>query len=76
MFDRTQSMLPKTATDISRALDILEERLFMLPVVMISKDPMTVSEALLDHLAWEMSVDVWSSDFSEDRKRRAIAASE
>lgn len=75
MFDRTQSMLPKTATDLARALDILEERLFMLPVAMISKDPMTVSEALLDHLAWENSVDVWDVDWPEDIKRSVVAMS-
>lgn len=75
MFDRTQSMLPKTATDLARALDILEERLFMLPVAMISKDPMTVSESLLDHLAWENSVDVWDVDWPEDIKRRVVAMS-
>jgi phage tail P2-like protein len=75
MFDRTQSMLPKTATDLARALDILEERLFRLPVAMISKDPMTVSEALLDHLAWENSVDVWDVDWPEDIKRSVVAMS-
>ena len=75
MFDRTHSMLPKTATDLARALDILEERLFMLPVAMISKDPMTVSEALLDHLAWENSVDVWDVDWPEDIKRNVVAMS-
>jgi len=75
MFDRTQSMLPKTATDLARALDILEERLFTLPVAMISKDPMSVSEALLDHLAWENSVDVWDVDWPDDIKRSVVAMS-
>lgn len=75
MFDRTQSMLPKTATDLARALDILEERLFLLPVAMISKDPMTVSEVLLDHLAWENSVDVWDEGWPVDVKRRVVQLS-
>jgi len=72
MFDRAQSLLPRTATDLAKALDILEERLFLLPVAMISKDPMAVSETLLDHLAWENSVDVWDVDWPEDIKRNVI----
>lgn len=75
MFDRSQSLLPNTATGLARALDILEERLFALPVEMISKDPMSVSESLLDHLAWENSVDVWDIDWPEDIKRDVIAIS-
>lgn len=75
MFDRDQSLLPNTATDLAKALDILEERLFALPVGMITKDPMTVPEALLDHLAWENSVDVWDVDWPEDIKRDVVAMS-
>lgn len=75
MFDQAQSLLPNTATDLARALDILEERLFALPVAMITKDPMTVSEALLDHLAWENSVDAWDTEWPEAIKRAVIAVS-
>lgn len=69
------SMLPPTATDLTKALDLLEERLFSLPVSMITKDPYTVSPGLLDHLAWEHSVDVWDSQWTEEVKRNVIAVS-
>lgn len=75
MFDRANSFLPVTATDLAKSLDILEERLFQLPVSMITKDPMTVSSALLDHLAWENSVDVWDTEWSDDIKRDVVAMS-
>jgi phage tail P2-like protein len=75
MFDVKNTQLPPTATPLAKALDILEERLFGLPVQMITKDPWTVDVALLDHLAWEHSVDVWDLDWPEDVKRRVIAAS-
>lgn len=66
-------MLPPTATPLAKALDILEERLFGLPVEMISKDPATADVGLLDHLAWEHSVDVWDMDWPEGVKRDVIA---
>lgn len=72
MFDQSQSMLPATATDLARSLDVLEGRLFDLPVGEISKDPMTVSEILLDHLAWENSVDAWDTNWPDLVKRRVI----
>lgn len=75
MFDIKKTQLPNTATDLARALDILEERLFGLPIQMISKDPAVVDVGLLDHLAWEHSVDVWDLDWPEDVKRSVIAAS-
>lgn len=75
MFDVKDTQLPPTATPLAQALDILEERLFGLPVQMITKDPWTVDVALLDHLAWEHSVDVWDLDWPDDVKRRVIAAS-
>lgn len=75
MFEAKDSLLPPTATPLAKALDILEERLFGLPVQMIAKDPAKVDVALLDHLAWEHSVDVWDLDWPEDIKRRVISAS-
>lgn len=75
MFDVKDTLLPPTATPLAKALDILEERLFSLPVQMISKDPATVDVGLLDHLAWEHSVDVWDLDWPEDIKRSVIAVS-
>lgn len=75
MFDAKDTLLPPTATPLAKALDILEERLFSLPVQMISKDPATVDVGLLDHLAWEHSVDVWDLKWPEDIKRKLIASS-
>lgn len=75
MFDVKDTLLPPTATPLAKALDILEERLFRLPVQMILKDHATVDVALLDHLAWEESVDVWDFDWPDEVKRNVIAAS-
>ncbi len=75
MSDATEGMLPPTATPLAKALDALEERLFDLPVQMITKDPWSVSLGLLDHLAWEHSVDVWDVAWPEDIKRNVIAIS-
>ncbi|EEE37418.1 pyocin R2_PP, tail formation protein GpI [Rhodobacteraceae bacterium KLH11] len=69
------TLLPPTATDLVKVLDALEERLFSLPVQMITKDPMTADVGLLDHLAWEYSVDAWDSNWTEDIKRQVIAVS-
>lgn len=74
MFDVKDTLLPPTATPLAKALDILEDRLFGLPVQMISKDPATVDVGWLDHLAWEYSVDVWDAGWPEGVKRRVIAA--
>ncbi len=75
MFDVRKSLLPKTATPLAKAMDILEERLFSLPVQMITKDPWLVDVGLLDHLAWENSVDAWDSAWPENIKRTVIAVS-
>ena len=75
MYDVNDSLLPKTATPLAQAMDILEERLFNLPVEMITKDPWLVDVRLLDHLAWEHSVDAWDSGWSENVKRTVVAAS-
>lgn len=75
MSDLEKTLLPQTATPLAKALDILEDRLFALPVGMITKDPFEVDAALLDHLAWEHSVDVWDVDWPEITKRNVIAAS-
>jgi len=75
MFDANNTLLPPTATPLAKALDIVEERLFALPVAMITKDPWAVDVGMLDHLAWEHSVDVWDLDWPEVIKRNVIAAS-
>lgn len=68
-------MLPVTATDLAKAFDLVEERLFDLPVDAITKDPWRAPVEYLDHLAWEMSVDAWDPDWDEGVRRAVIAAS-
>lgn len=75
MSDFDKTLLPPTATDLARALDVLEERLFGLPVHLVSKDPAKAPEELLDHLAWEYSVDVWGCDIPLATRRRIVADS-
>lgn len=75
MSEVRQSLLPPSATPLARALDLLEERLFSLPVQMITKNPANVDVGLLDHLAWEHSVDAWDSGWPEAVKRAVIAVS-
>lgn len=75
MFDVTETMLPVTSTPLAQAMDVLEERLFALPVEMVTKDPWKVSVELLDHLAWENSVDVWDTEWPEDIKRGVVEMS-
>ncbi len=73
MSDLSESLLPATAPDLSKVLDLLEGRLLSLPVEMITKDPWKVPVQYLDHLAWENSVDVWDATWTEETKRRAIS---
>ncbi len=66
------TLLPPTATDIAKAMDMLESRLHVLPVDAISKDPALVPVEMLDVLAWELSVDDWDESWSEGRKRSVL----
>ena len=70
-----KSILPPNASPLAEALDLLEARLHSLPVSMITKDPATVPVSLLDHLAWEQSVDVWDLEWPEEIKRTVVAMS-
>lgn len=72
MFEEQETLLPPTATDIARALDLLECRIGALPVAAITKDPLLVPVEMLDVLAWELSVDDWDTDWPEHRKRDVL----
>lgn len=72
MSEGETTLLPPTATDIAKALDLLEGRIGQLPVDVITKDPAHVPVAMLDALAWELSVDDWDTDWSEARKREVL----
>ncbi|WP_068305286.1 phage tail protein I [Pararhodobacter sp. CCB-MM2] len=69
------TFLPPTSSSLAKAMDLVEARLLALPVDLLTKDPGRVHVGLLDHLAWETSVDVWDPSWPEAVKRRVIAAS-
>ncbi|MEY8831554.1 phage tail protein I [Phaeobacter italicus] len=75
MSEAPKSMLPNSSSDLLKALDLLEERLFGLPVDLISKDPGVVPEDMLDLLAWEYSVDVWDRSLPLDIRRLLVERS-
>ncbi len=74
MSEARKTFLPPTAPDFAVAMDQVEERLFGLPVDLITKDPWKVDAEWLDPLAWEWSVDDWDSAWPEDKKRAVIFA--
>ena len=69
---RNVTLLPSTATDIAKAMDLLESRLHGLPVDAITKDPALVPVEMLDVLAWELSVDDWDESWPEAKKRSVL----
>lgn len=71
-----QTLLPPTSTGIAKAFDLVENRISRLPVGLIAKDPALVDDAMLDALAWEMSVDDWGTAWLPSRKREVLAAAE
>lgn len=71
-------ILPPTATDIEIAILTAElARMLMLDPDVVKKlwDPWQCPFLLLPFLAHSLSVDVWSDDWSEEQKRKVIAAS-
>lgn len=72
MSEAPKSMLPNSSSDLLKALDLLEERLFGLPVDVIGKDPAKVPEDMLDLLAWEYSVDVWDRSWPVETRRMVV----
>jgi phage tail P2-like protein len=68
--------LPSSATTLQGALAGVDTaRLAALPVPIDTLwNPWRCPSALLPYLAWALSVDIWDDDWSEDRKRKVIAA--
>ncbi|KZL05978.1 phage tail protein I [Pseudovibrio sp. Ad26] len=73
-----QTVLPPNSADIAVAMDLVEDRMSGLPAEVIRDclDPLKTPASLLDHLGWELSVDVWDREWPEQVKRRVLAVSE
>lgn len=70
------SLLPPNATPQERALSLSIERAANLGDKIVTVwDPYTCPAEFLPWLAWSLSVDGWSSDWTEAQKRSAIASS-
>lgn len=70
------SLLPINATAQERALDLSAARLGTVPVpIKTLWDPQTCPAGILPWLAWALSVDDWSPEWTEQQKRGAIEAS-
>ncbi|KZK81795.1 Phage tail protein [Pseudovibrio sp. W64] len=72
-----QTVLPPNSADIAVAMDLVEDRMSGLPAEVIRDclDPLKAPASLLDHLGWELSVDVWDREWPEQVKRRVLAVS-
>lgn len=69
-------LLPNNATPWERAVADAAERVGGIPVPLRTlRDPDTIAAHLLPWLAWEESVDNWSSEWTETQKRGVIKAS-
>lgn len=69
-------LLPPNSSQLERGLAAAQQHLGALPVhIRHIRNPLTCPTALLPFLAWELSVDEWNPDWSEEVKRRVIAES-
>lgn len=69
----TASLLPPTSTELERAVEAAMARISDVPVPLRSVwNPSTCPVDLLPWLAWALSLDTWSSDWSEGVKRERI----
>ncbi|SFK98236.1 phage tail protein, P2 protein I family [Pseudovibrio ascidiaceicola] len=73
-----RTMLPPNSAAVAVALDLVEDRMSGLPADVIRDclDPLRAPASLLDHLGWELSVDVWDRAWPEQVKRRVLSISE
>lgn len=69
------TLLPPNATALERAVEAASARLGDVPTPLRDLwNPATCPLPLLPYLAWALSIDAWSSDWSEAVKRRRVAA--
>lgn len=70
------SVLPPNATRLELHLDKVLSRISEIPVPIRKVwDPWNCRADLLPWLAWALSVDEWSADWTEEQKRRTLANS-
>lgn len=70
------SILPATATDFERSVDLASARIQTFPdLIRPIWDAETCPPELLPWLAWAFSVDDWSSSWSDETKREVIRQS-
>lgn len=71
-------ILPPNASDLEKATltaELARLSLYKPEVIATIWDPWGCPDELLPFLAWALSVDIWSDEWSEIEKRREIAAS-
>lgn len=69
-----RTLLPPNATSAERAIEGATARIGAVPCLIADLwNPKNCPAALLPWLAWALSVDEWSPDWSEDAKRATIA---
>lgn len=67
------SILPPASTALEKALEQIAAKRTDLPVQLRSyRQPANLDMSILPWLAWELSLDNWSSDWSEDVKRARV----
>lgn len=67
-------LLPRNSSALERVLAAAGARMTRLPVdIDLLKRPAEVPSAFLPHLAFELSVDIWASNWNETTKRTATA---
>lgn len=71
------SLVPQNATPMERAFSRASADQPRLPSELLGTlyDPMACPERLLPYLAWAFSVDIWTEQWSTEKKRAVIAAS-
>lgn len=69
-------LLPSNATKQERAISLATARVASVPVpIRTLWDPQTCPVGVLGWLAWSLSLDDWNTEWTEQQKRDAIAAS-
>jgi phage tail-like protein len=69
-------LLPSNSTTLERAVAASHQDLSELPIAIRHiRNPANCPASILPFLAWELSVDEWNPEWSEDIKRRVIAES-